>query len=60
LILAPSFEIEDWTIATQVLKGRMRGQIFFNRIDQLGNTDRLREKWMPLDAEAGLRLSFRD
>ena len=37
----------------------MRGQIFFNRVDQLGNTDRLGEKWMPLDAEASFRSGFR-
>ena len=42
------------------LKGWMRGQIFFNSLDQLGNTNRLREKWMPLNAKAGLCLRFRD
>src|SRR6266487_1383512 len=29
----------------------MRGHIFFNRIDQIGNTDRLGEKWMPPGCE---------
>ncbi len=38
----------------------MRGQIFFNLVNQLGNTDRLGKNWMPLDAEASLCLSFRD
>ena len=42
------------------LKGWMRGQIFFNSLDQLWNTDRLRKKWMPLNAEASLCFSFRD
>src|SRR5437773_817185 len=30
----------------------MCGQTFFNRVDQLGNTDRLAERPVPLDAEA--------
>jgi hypothetical protein len=38
----------------------MRGEIFFDPIDQLGNIDRLGEKWVPLDAEASLCLSFCD
>ena len=42
------------------LKGWMRGQIFFNSLDQLWNTDRLRKKWMPLNAEASPCLSFRN
>lgn len=51
---------EDWTIATCGLKRCTRGQIFFNPIDQLGNIDRLGDKWMPSDAEASFRLGFRD
>ena len=47
-------------IAMSGLTRCMRGQIFFDPIDQLGNIDRLGEKWMPLDAEAGLCLSFGD
>ena len=46
--------------AYATLKRCVRGQIFFNPLDQLGNIDRLRKKWMPLNAEASLCLSFRD
>ena len=59
-MLAPALEIEEGPIAMLGLKGWMRGQIFFNPVDQLGNTDRLGEKWMPLNAKAGLCLGFRD
>jgi len=38
----------------------LRGQIFFNLADQLGNIDRFGERWMPLDVEASLCLRFRD
>ena len=38
----------------------LQGQIFFNLVDQLGNIDRLGERSMPLDAEAGLCLRLRD
>jgi hypothetical protein len=38
----------------------LRGQIFFNLADQLGNIDRFGERWMPLDAEPSLSLRFRD
>ena len=47
-------------IAMNDLKRCMRGQIFFDPIDQLRNIDRLGEKRVPLDAEAGLCLSFGD
>jgi hypothetical protein len=33
-------------------------QSFFNPVDQLGNIDRLSERSVPFDAEAGLRLRF--
>ncbi len=33
-------------------------QSFFNPVDQLGNIDRLGERSVPFDAEAGLRLRF--
>jgi hypothetical protein len=33
-----------------------RRHIFFNPAGQLGNIDRLRQNWMPLDTEARLRL----
>ena len=56
----PSFEIDEWMIAVYGLKRRMRGQIFFNRRDQLGNADRLGEKRMSLDTQASLCLSFRN
>ena len=46
--------------AYATLKRCVRGQIFFNPLDQLGNIDRLRKKWMPLNAEASLCFSFRD
>ena len=46
--------------AYATLKRRMRRQILFNPLDQLGNTDRRRKEWMPLNAEASLCLSFRD
>ena len=38
----------------------LRGQIFFNLVDQLGNIDWLGERWTPLDVEASLCLRFRD
>ena len=38
----------------------LRGQIFFNPVDQLGNIDWLGERWTPLDVEASLCLRFRD
>src|SRR5206468_1092586 len=59
-MLATSFEIEARAILGYRLKYCMRWQIFFNSLDQLGNTNRLREKWMPLNAKAGLCLRFRD
>src|SRR6266567_6825734 len=37
----------------------MRGQMFLNRPDQLRNADRLREKCVPLNLEAGLHLGSR-
>src|SRR5437667_4522673 len=46
--------------AYATLKRCVRGQIFFNPLDQLGNIDRLRKKWMPLDAKASLCFSFGD
>jgi hypothetical protein len=60
LMRAPSFEIEECATATHGLKPCMDGQIFFDCVDQFGNSDRLGEKWMPLDAKAGLCLSFCD
>src|SRR5439155_24237684 len=45
--------------AYATLKRCVRGQLFFNRIDQLGDADRLGKKCVPLDLEAGLCLGFR-
>ena len=38
----------------------LRGQIFLNSGDQLGNIDWLGERWMPLDAKTSVCLRFRD
>src|SRR6266480_534346 len=38
----------------------LRGQIFFDPGDQLGNIDWLGERGMPLDAKASVCLRFRD
>jgi hypothetical protein len=53
-------DIERGQFAPRSLKRCTRAQIFFNPVDQLGNIDRLGEKWMPLDTEASFRLGFRD
>ena len=34
--------------------------MFFNRVDQLWNADRLRDQWMSLDMKPALRLTVRD
>ena len=34
--------------------------MFFNRVDQLWNADRLRDQWMPLDMKPALCLTVRD
>ena len=39
--------------------GRRR-QICFNRVDQLGNADRLRDQWVSLDMKSALYLTVRD
>jgi hypothetical protein len=36
-----------------------RGQIFFDAVDQLRETDRLGQEWMSLDSEAGSSLGLR-
>jgi hypothetical protein len=33
--------------------------MFFNRVDQLGNADRLRDEWMPLDMKPTICLTVR-
>jgi hypothetical protein len=35
-------------------------QMFFNRVDQLWNADRLRDQWMSLDMKPALCLTVRD
>ena len=37
-----------------------RRQMFFNRVDQLGNADRLRNQWTSLDMKPALCLTLRD